>query len=57
MNNIIEIYKSQLIIEQERLLEISEKILPLEQEKATTEQNRLLNSLLVQKRNRLNQKA
>jgi len=39
MNNIIEIYKSQLIIEQERLLEISEKILPLEQEKARTEQN------------------
>ena len=43
MNNIIEIYKSQLIIEQERLLEISEKILPLEQEKARTEQN--INSL------------
>jgi hypothetical protein len=39
MENIIEIYKAQLLIEEERLLEISEKIAPLEKEKTWAEQN------------------
>ena len=39
MDNIIEIYKDQLLIEKERFLEISEKMAPLEQEKIRTEKN------------------
>ena len=39
MDNIVEIYKAQILIEQEKLLEISGKIAPLEQEKTRTERN------------------
>ena len=39
MDNIIEIYKAQLSIEKEKLIEISEKIIPLEKERDRTEKN------------------
>ena len=39
MDDIIEIYKDQLVKKQERFLEISEKIAPLEQEKNRTERH------------------
>jgi len=47
MNDIIEIYKAQLLIEQGKLHEISEKIVPLEQKKIRTEKKIKALELLI----------
>ena len=47
MNDIIEIYKAQLIIEQGKLFEISEEIVPLEQKKIRTEKKIKALELLI----------
>ena len=47
MDNIINIYKEQLIIEQGKLHEISEKIVPLEQKKIRTEKKIKALELLI----------